>query len=88
MSTVYYVAMRWDYTTGGRTFWRDARVLLVNPDTGASVVVRPVDWGPNTSTRRTVDASPRALHDLGLSTDGRVLAAFARGSSALGRVRR
>jgi hypothetical protein len=84
----YYVAMRWDYSEGGRSFWRDTRLLVVNPDSGTAVVVRPVDWGPNTSTRRILDLSPQALRDLGLTTDDRALVAFAAAGTPLGRVAR
>jgi hypothetical protein len=83
----YYVAMRWSYSPNGRTWWRDARILVRNPGSGVAVVVRPVDWGPNTSTRRIIDLSPQALDDLGLETDDRVDVAFALPGSALGVVR-
>ena len=85
--TGYFVAMRWSYTPNGRTFWRDARILVVNPDTGARVVVRPVDWGPHTSTRRIVDLSPEALAALGLDTDDDALVAFAAPGTPTGPVR-
>ncbi len=83
----YYVAMRWAYAPNGTRWWRDARLVVVNPTTGVAVVVRPVDWGPNTSTRRILDLSPQALTDLGLSTDGEALVAFAPAGTPLGRVR-
>ena len=79
--------MRWSYSPNGQTFWRNARILVRNPSTGVAVVVRPVDWGPNTSTRRIIDLSPQALADLGLSTDGEADVAFASPGSALGVVR-
>jgi murein DD-endopeptidase MepM/ murein hydrolase activator NlpD len=84
----YYVAMRFAYPTVSGSpdprVWRDRRIVLVNPATGARVVVRPVDWGPNPRTGRTVDASPQALRDLGLSTDQAVLVAFAPPGTPLG----
>jgi len=83
----YYCAMRWSYAPNGRTFWAAARLVVRNPATGAAIVVRPVDWGPNTSTRRVLDLSPQALHDLGLSTDGEADVAFAVAGSPLGPVR-
>ncbi|MBX7193724.1 MAG: N-acetylmuramoyl-L-alanine amidase, partial [Sandaracinaceae bacterium] len=83
----YYAAMRWSYSPNGTRWWRDARILVVNPATGAAVVVRPVDWGPNTSTRRVIDLSPQALSDLGLDTDGQALVSFAPAGTPLGRVR-
>jgi hypothetical protein len=85
----YYVAMRFAYPTTSGSLdprpWRDRRIVLVNPSTGARVVVRPVDWGPNPRTGRAVDASPQALRDLGLSAAGR--AARARRDGRWNRVR-
>ncbi|MDW8362601.1 MAG: septal ring lytic transglycosylase RlpA family protein [Myxococcales bacterium] len=83
----YYVAMRWNYSPNGRTWWRDARILVRNPANGRSVVVRPVDWGPHTRTRRIIDLSPQALRDLGMSTDEEALVAFATPGTPLGVVR-
>jgi hypothetical protein len=80
----YYVAMRWDYSLRGKSAWVGARLLVVNPDTGAAVVVRPVDWGPNIRTGRILDLSPQALEDLGLSTDEDALVAFVPASTPLG----
>ncbi|MBX3269624.1 MAG: N-acetylmuramoyl-L-alanine amidase [Sandaracinaceae bacterium] len=82
----YYVAMRWAYSPNGRTFWRDARLLVQNPATGARVVVRPVDWGPHTRTRRIIDLSPQAVRDLGVVTDAEVDVAFAAPGTPLGPV--
>lgn len=82
----YYVAMRFDYAPGKRA-WAGKRLLVVNPRTGAAVVVRPVDWGPNTRTRRILDLSPQSLRDLGLSTDGEAVVSFAPDNAPLGRVR-
>src|ERR1043166_5460356 len=79
----YFLAMRWDYTPG-RTFWKNARIVLKNPDNGKVVVVRPVDWGPNTSTGRIVDISPQAMKDLGTDTDHSLLVAFATSDAPLG----
>ena len=83
----YFAAMRWSYTPNGRTFWRDARILVRNPRTGVRVVVRPADWGPNTSTRRILDLSPEAIEDLGLTTDDEAQVAFAAPGTPLGVVR-
>ncbi len=82
----YFVAMRFDYTPGIAA-WRDARILVRNPRTGASVVVRAVDWGPNTRTGRTVDLSPQALADLRATTDDLLDVAFAAPGTPLGVVR-
>jgi hypothetical protein len=80
----YYVAMRWSYSPNGRSWWADALILVRNPATGAEVVVRPVDWGPNISTGRIIDLSPQAMDDLGITTDDDVWVAFAAPGSSLG----
>lgn len=82
----YYVAMRWDYRPHGRTFWRRAKILVVAPS-GRAVVVRPVDWGPHTRTRRIIDLSPQAVRDLGLRTDQQAYVSFADPSAPLGPLR-
>lgn len=82
----YYLAMRWNYTPGDRTFWRAARIVIRNPDTGKMVVVRPVDWGPHTRTERIVDVSPQTERDLGTQTDREVDVAFADPNLPLGPV--
>jgi hypothetical protein len=84
----YFVAMRWDYAPKPRSWWREARLVVTNPATGAQVVVRPVDWGPNTFTRRIIDVSEQTLLDLGLRTDQTVLVAFAPMGTPLGPVAR
>jgi len=83
----YYCAMRWAYSPNGPTFWRSARILVRNPTTGVTIVVRPADWGPNTSTRRVIDLSPQSLVDLGLTTDDQVQVAFAAPGTPLGVLR-
>lgn len=82
----YYVAMRWSYSPNGPSFWADARLVVRNPQSGAAIVVRPVDWGPNTSTGRIIDLSPQSLVDLGLQTDDDVQVAFAVPGTPLGPV--
>ncbi len=80
----YWIAMRWNYSPNGRSFWRNARFILRNPRTGTKVVVRAVDWGPHTRTGRILDLSPQAIKDLGLSTDDEAQIAFAPPGTALG----
>ncbi len=86
LDSYYFCAMRWDYSPNGVTWWRSARIEVVNPRTGARIVVRPVDWGPNTSTRRIIDLSPQSLVDLGVTTDDTVNVAFAAPGTPLGPV--
>lgn len=83
----FYVAMRFDYSPNGRAFWQSARLLVLNPANGRAVVVRPVDWGPHTRTRRVLDLSPQAMTSLGLTTDQPALVAFAAPGTPLGVVR-
>ncbi len=80
----YYIAMRWSYSPGGRSFWKDARIILRNNGNGKVVVVRPVDWGPHIRTARILDISPQALDDLGAQTDEDIDVAFAPSSTPLG----
>lgn len=82
----YYVAMRFSYAPMSTSFWRTARLVIANPRTGVRVVVRPADWGPNTSTGRVMDLSPQAIADLGLATDDTAVIAFARPGTPLGPV--
>lgn len=80
----YYCAMRFAYSPNGTSWWRNARIVVTNPRTGVQVVVRPADWGPNTSTGRVIDLSPQAILDLGMSTDDTAIIAFAPAGTALG----
>ncbi len=83
----YYVAMRYNYSPGGRDFWRANNLVIRNPSTGVEVVVRNVDWGPHTRTNRILDISPQSERDLGLITDDEADVAFARPGTPLGPVR-
>lgn len=86
----YYAAMRFNYGKRARTgieFWRDARLLVVNPRNGRAVVVRPIDWGPNPRTKRIIDMSKGAMRALGGNTDDIYWVAFAERGTALGPVR-
>lgn len=86
-ASYYYIAMRWDYSPRGKAEWRNRRMVVVNPRTGARVVVRPVDWGPNVNTGRVMDLSPQVMDDLGLTTDETALVAFVSPSTPLGPLR-
>jgi hypothetical protein len=80
----YFIAMRWDYRPQGGRWWSRQRLLVVNPKTGAAVVVRPVDWGPHTKTGRIMNLSQQAMRDLGVKTDEPLLVAFATPGTSLG----
>lgn len=72
----YYVAMRWDYR-GQKRFWVNRHLLVVNPVNDKAVIVRAIDWGPNTNTGRVLDLSPRTLEYLEAATDDELICAFA-----------
>ena len=83
----YYAALRVDYSPRGRSWWAGQRLLVVAPATGRAIVVRLVDWGPNTRTGRVLDLSPQALRELGIATDATALVSFAAPGAPLGPVR-
>ena len=62
-----YVACRWNYQETLRAFLQDA-VAHVSAN-GKTVLMRPMDWGPNVNTGRAADLSPGGAEALGLSTD-------------------
>lgn len=83
----FYCAMRFNYgedTEAGIIFWRAARLLVRNPANGVSVVVRPIDWGPNPDTGRIIDLSPGAISGLRAQTDDLVEVSFAPVNAAVG----
>ncbi len=63
----YYCAMRWDYSVTPREFLR--RNFVTVSANGISLLVRPVDWGPNADTDRLIDCSPGILSKLRVKTD-------------------
>ena len=83
----YYAAMRYDYGPKGKSFWARAKLLVINPRNGFAIVVRNVDWGPHTRTKRIIDLSPQAMGVLQLKTDQEALVAFADPGAPLGPVR-
>ncbi len=62
-----YVACRWNYHETSRHFLQDS-VAHVSAN-GRTVLMRPMDWGPNENTGRVCDMSPAGADVLGLSTD-------------------
>lgn len=77
----YYCSMRWSYSPNGKSFWENRRLLVINPTNQKAVIVRAIDWGPNTSTNRILGLSPRALKDLDVETDYDLLCSFAKPDS-------
>lgn len=87
----WYCAMRWPYTQpgavgGAKQWWVNRKILVVNPKTGKSLVLRAADWGPAENTGRVLDVSPAALRLLGAATDDTVNIAFAPQKANLGPV--
>ena len=90
----WYVALRWGYAPHGSTlngipkgyfdFLRAQRIRVTNPRTGASVRLRPADWGPHSKTKRLVDVSPKAMQVLGVTTDQTVVVAWDTPGAPLG----
>lgn len=64
-----YIACRWDYKTTPRSYLVKTDVVVRNPVTGKSVIVRPADWGPAEWTNRVADLSDHAALALGLQTN-------------------
>lgn len=62
-----YCAMRWNYRTHSRD-WLRTHKIQVRKD-GVTILVQPVDWGPNADTGRLIDLSPGAARALGVATD-------------------
>ncbi len=78
----FYCAMRWAFKPNDKAFWANRRILVINPIKRKAIIVRAVDWGPNTSTGRTIDLSPKAMAALSVGTDEEVICAFAKPTDA------
>jgi hypothetical protein len=65
----FYVACRWDYERTSPDFLIKTLVSVRNPANGLVQKAKPVDWGPNEGTGRSVDMSPGLASALGLATD-------------------
>jgi hypothetical protein len=78
----FYCAMRWSFNPNGKSFWANRRILVINPINRKAIIVRAIDWGPNTSTGRIIDLSPKALSILDVDTDEEVICAFAKPNDA------
>lgn len=97
----YFCAMRWGYSTidrrgnirptpgavsGAVAWWKNRKILVVNPRTKKAVCVRAADWGPALIESRLIDVSKTAMDALGTSTDDNVFVSFAPTGMALGPV--
>jgi hypothetical protein len=79
----FYCAMRWEYRIEhkspeeGKRWWANKKLLVTNPKSGASVVVRAVDYGPHENTGLDISISPGAAEALGIEVGDEVEIAFA-----------
>lgn len=66
-------------------WWRNRKILVVNPKNNRAVVLRAADWGPRGDLGRVIDISQHALTTvLGANTDDTVQVRFAPADAALG----
>ncbi|HEY7543614.1 MAG TPA: hypothetical protein VID27_01970 [Blastocatellia bacterium] len=79
----YYCAMRWNYRFSHMTpeeakrWWANKKLLVTNPASGKSVVVRAVDYGPHEKTGLDIGLSPGAALALGVGVGDEVEIVFA-----------
>lgn len=87
----FYCAMRWNYHVEHMTpeevkrWWANKKLLVTNPKSGVSVVVRAVDYGPHENTGLAISVSPRAAETLDLEVGDDVDIAMADPKSQLGK---
>jgi hypothetical protein len=86
----FYCAMRWDYRQNhmspeeGKRWWANKKLLVTNPETSQSVVVRAVDYGPHENTGLHISISPGAAEALGVEVGSIVDIKFADQRAQLG----
>jgi hypothetical protein len=89
----FYCAMRWDYRfehmspEEGKRWWANRKLQVTNPNSGASVVVRAVDYGPHENTGFDISVSPGAAEALGIEIGDEVEIGFADEKASLGLVK-
>lgn len=89
----FYCAMRWDYRfqhmspEEGKRWWANKKLQVTNPKSGASVVVRAVDYGPHENTGFDISVSPGAAEALGIEIGDEVDIVFADPKAPLGLVK-
>lgn len=60
-----------------KSWWRDQRIMVVNPRTQKTIIVRPALWGPPADSTRAMDLSSTGLEELGLKSGEFARFAFA-----------
>lgn len=73
----YFCAMRWhdketerynnDSKPGSKDWWSKQKIKV--SANNISVIVAPVDWGPNVTTNRVIDLSEKAMEEINAITD-------------------
>jgi len=57
-----------DEKNEAKLWWRNHKIMVVNPKNNKAVVLRPAFWGPSSLTGRDIDISPEALSYLGMNS--------------------
>jgi hypothetical protein len=65
----FYVACRWNYHATPKQALSMILVEVTNPANGKRAYAKPIDWGPDETTRRVADLSPGLARHLGLDSD-------------------
>jgi hypothetical protein len=90
----FYCAMRWDYRfqhmspEEGKRWWANKKLQVTNPKSGASVVVRAVDYGPHENTGFDISISPGAAEALNIEIGDEVEIVFADQKASPGLVKK
>ena len=58
-------------------WWRNQRIMVMNPQNLKTIIVRPAFWGPSAVSGRAMDLSSAALEELGLKSGDFAQFAFA-----------
>lgn len=86
----FYCSMRFDYRINhmspeeGKRWWANRKLVMRNPKTGESIVVKAVDYGPHENTGFDVGVSPAVAEALGLEGGDEVQIYFADPRTPLG----
>lgn len=66
-----------DQVAAAKSWWRDQRIMVMNPRTQKTIIVRPALWGPPAASTRSMDLSTTGLEELGLRSGEFAYFAFA-----------
>src|SRR5262245_18134611 len=88
----FYCAMRWNYhlehmsPEEAKRWWANKKIMVTNAKSGASIVVRAVDYGPHENTGLDISLSPGGAEALSVEIGDEVEITFAEPSAKLGPV--